>query len=363
MAEATEASGTRVSSVSRWKRFGRDRLYVNASDGRSIGWLDLTTGECVLERPAMLPAFEEAIERWRAAQLIKSAGADTVGTGPRSAGAPPDPDGASILQFATREHETSADESERDGAPIVSMKRRRLHAMPGRYETPPEVTPGGSVAFQPLTVVPPAGEESNDVAASLAGQPVPPTSEPRQQAAPARTWLARLFGLSVAERGWHSGATGDSTLANELSRLGSGWHVLHSVPIGHRGADIDHVVIGPAGVFTVNVKHHPNAKVWVAEDTILVNGYRKFYVRNSRHEAGRASRLLSAACRFPIPATGVVVFVNAGGFTVKAEPRDVQVINRLAFVPWLRSLPRRLSADEIGTIFDAARQSSTWKET
>lgn len=45
-------------------------------------------------------------------------------------------------------------------------------------------------------------------------------------------------------------------------------------PSGAADADIDHVLVGPAGVFTVNAKHHPSASVWVGGDTFIVNGQR-----------------------------------------------------------------------------------------
>ena len=39
-----------------------------------------------------------------------------------------------------------------------------------------------------------------------------------------------------------------------ITQVGRKWHVIHSVP-SEKGADIDHVVIGPAGVFTLNTKN------------------------------------------------------------------------------------------------------------
>ena len=36
---------------------------------------------------------------------------------------------------------------------------------------------------------------------------------------------------------------------------GSGWRVIHDVTLGH--GNVDHILIGPAGVFTVETKSHP----------------------------------------------------------------------------------------------------------
>jgi len=126
------------------------------------------------------------------------------------------------------------------------------------------------------------------------------------------------------------------------------------------GCDIDHLVIGPGGVFTLNAKHHPGARLWVAGDTFMVNGVRQPYVRNSRHEASRASRLLSAAVGHPITVTGVVVPVNGHTLSIKQPPADVAVVPRRQLRRWLSSLPQALPAAIVKSLYEQARRSTTW---
>lgn len=87
----------------------------------------------------------------------------------------------------------------------------------------------------------------------------------------AQGWLrhgvARLLGVRAEERAWRIGAAGEQAVAEQLAKLGPEWRVLHAVRVGERGADIDHVAVGPPGVFTINAKHHPNSSVWVGGDT------------------------------------------------------------------------------------------------
>jgi hypothetical protein len=147
------------------------------------------------------------------------------------------------------------------------------------------------------------------------------------------------MGVHTAERAWRLGAEGEELVGAQLARLTARdprWRVLHAVPVGDKGADIDHLVIGPAGVFTLNSKHHPGARIWVAGGSFRVNGVPQPYVRNSRHEAVRAGRLLSAACGFAVPVTGLVVPVNAHREVVKREPGDVHVIAWRRLRRWLR---------------------------
>ncbi|MGH3471154.1 MAG: nuclease-related domain-containing protein, partial [Nocardioidaceae bacterium] len=126
---------------------------------------------------------------------------------------------------------------------------------------------------------------------------------------------------------------------------------------------IDHVVIGPTGVFTVNAKNRPNTSIWVGGDTFMVNGQRVPYIRNSRHEARRAARLLTEQVAFAVEAVGVVAVVGAyKGYTVKKQPEDgaVVVVPLKRITRYLRRLPLRLSAREIDAIYEVARRSTTW---
>ena len=100
-----------------------------------------------------------------------------------------------------------------------------------------------------------------------------------------------------------------------LDKLPDGWAVLHAVPVGKGDTDIDHVVIGPGGVFTINTKNHSGQKVWVAGRTFMVNGQKQPHLRNAGHEAQRASRLLSAAAGFRVDVVPVIAVVDPASLT------------------------------------------------
>jgi hypothetical protein len=85
--------------------------------------------------------------------------------------------------------------------------------------------------------------------------------------------------------------------------LEQSWRVLHSIRVGINGADIDHLVIGPAGDFTLNAKYHLGASIWVGAARswlVMVNGQRQPFVRNSQYEARRMGKILSAASNMPV---------------------------------------------------------------
>lgn len=52
------------------------------------------------------------------------------------------------------------------------------------------------------------------------------------------------------------GATGEEQVGSLLDGLeGRGWHAIHDASLGN--GNVDHILIGPAGVFTVETKSHP----------------------------------------------------------------------------------------------------------
>jgi hypothetical protein len=177
---------------------------------------------------------------------------------------------------------------------------------------------------------------------------------------PVKAVLARLLGVRRPEHAWHRGADGEVLVGRTLRRLGPRWGVLHSVPVGTRGSDIDHVVVGRAGVFTLNTKHHRRGRIQVDGDRLVVNGTRQAYVRASRHEATRAAKLLAAAGGVEVPVRAIVVPVGAAAVRVRRQAVDVAVVERRHLRRWLGRQPEVLTASQVDAVYDLARRPSTW---
>ncbi len=217
----------------------------------------------------------------------------------------------------------------------------------------------------PGVTAPPAERPWQDLSRNAPGAGIREVALAKRAEAPVRTALARLLDLKTEERAWRVGAEGEQRVAEELQSLARrdpAWTAIHSIPVGTRGSDIDHVVMGPGGVFTVNTKCHPAAKIWVGGGTFLVNGQRTPYVRNARHEAQRSSRLLSEAAGMPVHVEALIVPVSCKlPLVVKAPPGDgVHVVIRRDLQKWLRQLGPTLHREQLATIWEAARRSTTW---
>jgi hypothetical protein len=281
-------------TVVRWRRYGKDRLYVKDPAGTDVGWWDLTTDEAHPTVPEHLEPLTTAVMAWRTDQ------------------SPPTP--ASVAAVS-----------------------------------PPPV----AVPERPWI----------DLATNHPGDEAREKAEAARDAAPVRSLLARVLNVHTDERAWRLGAIGEEKVAAELVKVAKKdprWRFLHALPVGRRGSDIDHLVLGPGGVFTINTKHHPNADIWVGGNTFLVNGHRQPYVRNSRHEAMRAARLLTEACGFPVHVEGLIVTVNAHDVVVKTQPEGVHVVWRNQLAKWLLRHGDVCPEATLDAIHDIARRSTTW---
>lgn len=181
-----------------------------------------------------------------------------------------------------------------------------------------------------------------------------------------RGLLARMFGvrpLAPDSRPWYWGALGERSVGRTLASLGPEWTVLHAVPVGEKSSDIDHVVIGPTGIFTISTKRHPGQDVWTAKGTFLVAGTRYPYIRNSEHEAARAGKLLSAAVLNSVSVSAAIVVVGARQVTVKEKHRSVSVVPENQLLRWLTRRPVVHTGQQVALLSAAAAQPSTWRRT
>ncbi len=187
-----------------------------------------------------------------------------------------------------------------------------------------------------------------------------------QDELPPRSWWGRLTGagpLSARSHPWYQGAVGEIAVGRVLARLGPEWTVLHAVPVGAGASDIDHVLIGPAGVFTLNTKNHSRQDVWVGERAIMVGGHRQHHLPHSRYEAARAAKRLSAAVGEPVSATPVLVLVEPKNLTIKQRPVDVHVLTDRELWRWLQRRRPVLTTEQVARIAAAAVVPGTWHDT
>lgn len=183
----------------------------------------------------------------------------------------------------------------------------------------------------------------------------------RRAAATLPAWqraLRRVFDIHDDERAWRRGAEGEELVGRLLGRLGPAWVVLHDLRLAATGANLDHLVIGPPGVFTINTKNLTGS-VWVGERVVMRNGHRTDYLRTARWEARTTRQLLHRA----LGTTGDVtpaLAILCDRFTVRQQPQDVTVLKAEHLVPWLWTHQPALYPSTVMAIAAAARRPTTW---
>ena len=304
-----------------WRRYGQLRIYVSA-DNDPVGWFDPRTGRSYLGRPDRHDEFWAAV-RAECQQLL------------------------------------------RDGQ--ISESALPPEVSPTAQRPAPADMPVARSAARP----PPSEQhwmvrdaEWDDLARNAPGASASARARALRREHPLLTGAAAMLGIRTSAQQFAAGARGERIIGRQLNRWATryGWHVLHAVPVGQRGADIDHVVIGPFGVVTVNTKTTGTA-VWVGEYGLTIGGKPVDYLRKSRREADRAGRLLHRATGLEVPVQSAIVFVGARKVTVRrGGPADVAVLpNPRTLRRWLCKQPPVLPPDQVEAIYEAARRPASWQ--
>jgi hypothetical protein len=174
-------------------------------------------------------------------------------------------------------------------------------------------------------------------------------------AAVAAGWGLR-FKPSPEAVAWRRGAAGEQRPARLLAGLErQGWVVLHDLAIPGGRANLDHLVIGPGGVFVVDSKQYrgrlqldPSGRLWHGRYPLAPT------LRAASFEADRAALVLTD------PDVVVVPVVAVHGAQVpwgKVVMDGVPVVAARRLPSMLRQLPAVLGPERVAVLADQARVS------
>ena len=159
----------------------------------------------------------------------------------------------------------------------------------------------------------------------------------------------------TANANYESGVIGEQRTAATLHPLlGAGWRVAHAVPLAP-AKDIDHLLVGPAGVLAVNSKH-TTYQVAVDATSIHVDGHRKPWAESIDRDAHLASRYLSDALRMTVtvrPLLAIWALMGLNGTHPHAVAGD-------RLVDYLAAFPEVYPPAWVEVVFATARRSDTW---
>ena len=176
------------------------------------------------------------------------------------------------------------------------------------------------------------------------GQSAQEMADAKARERPLGTVIDRVLGRHNEEQAWRKGARGEARIGRFLDRRLPGFVIRHDLPIGDR-ANIDHLVAGPTGVFTLNTKNHQRSSVWVGDGIVMVDGQKKRYIRNSQWEAREVRRVLGDAVPRGVEVEPVIVVISKTLKIAGHPPVSVVAADRV--VRWIRSRPVALSPESI----------------
>jgi hypothetical protein len=166
-------------------------------------------------------------------------------------------------------------------------------------------------------------------------------------------WALR-FRPSPDAVAWRQGAAGERRTARLLDPLERhGWAVLHDLAIPRSRANLDHLVIGPGGVFVIDSKQHrgrlqldPTGRLWHGRCPLAPT------LQAVSFEADQAAHVL------PDPGMAVVPIVAVHGAQVpwgKVVADGVPVLPARRLPSLLRGLPAGLGPERVAVLADQAR--------
>ncbi|MBR7180414.1 MAG: NERD domain-containing protein [Kiritimatiellae bacterium] len=170
-------------------------------------------------------------------------------------------------------------------------------------------------------------------------------------------WGSALFAVSVAATGaalfgalhriesYFKGARGEERVSGILKTLPDGYHVFNDFVA--MGTHVDHVVVGPPGVFSVETKNW-QGEVTVDDGYVLVDG--SLPTRQPVAQAVKEAALVKSALKrlgWDGDVTPVLAFAS-GSFRPKmAEVSGAVVMNASGLVPGFSGGRRILSDEEV----------------
>jgi hypothetical protein len=110
------------------------------------------------------------------------------------------------------------------------------------------------------------------------------------------------------------------------------------------------VVLGPGGVFVLDVRHHSTRSIGLNTDRPWNNDH-EHQLSTPRVTAELASQLLTWACDQPITVTPVIVLAGEDAEIV-ARPDGVDVVHQHMLMRWLSNLPTELDSEAIALIVE-----------
>lgn len=185
--------------------------------------------------------------------------------------------------------------------------------------------------------------------------------------------IIRIFRILGEIHAYQLGYAGEVAVAGSLNELiRDGYYIFHDIQ-GDRKFNIDHIAVGPNGVFAIETKVKTKSKKVPSKMAykVFYDGealyfpekpkYRhKDYIEQAESGAKWVSKWLSSATGMSVKVTPVLVM--PGWFIERKRPGGILVLNHNQLATLVRENKIRLSQDEVDRIVYQIKQKCLDKE-
>ena len=164
---------------------------------------------------------------------------------------------------------------------------------------------------------------------------------------------------------WRAGLTGQESVENVLSLLSDEWNLINNFKMPHKKCDIDHLLIGPKGIFLLETKNYHgkiecDGDYWNYTKTGRNGGIYKGHINNPSKQLKRnvwelrkylEKKMIDVEKgKFPYWIQGILVFTNIHN-ELNLQGETVVILKTRQLISYLQQFHNEpLSKKEIGSI-------------
>ncbi len=159
-----------------------------------------------------------------------------------------------------------------------------------------------------------------------------------------------MKGLYVKKRAKDAdrGAHAEEVVSERLMNLPDGYHVFHDIAFD--GFNIDHIVVGPGGIFLVETKSH-KGKIDAQGDTLLLDGAQppKNFLNQTWSQTFQLRDFLKKQTSKEWNVKPILCFTRAF-VSIRTQVKGITVVNKKYLTTYLSKQQQSLNSENIETI-------------
>ncbi len=150
------------------------------------------------------------------------------------------------------------------------------------------------------------------------------------------------------------GIAGEEFTAKILEGLGSEYKILHSIPFSGHKKDIDHIVIGPTGIYMINSKNYRAKSLLIDDEYIIYNKKRLSDPIDLQRDVRYVENLFKVKDVFPI-----ISLVNNNSLRIKSS-KVSKVLHANKIVNYIKKHEAIYSKNYINKVYSEMSNCDIW---